>query len=97
MIISSGFNVYPREIEEFLLEQPEVAEVAVTGQPDLVKGEVPIAFVVPKEGCDVADLERRCRTALASFKVPKEFLLVDALPRNALGKVQKHLLPKKSA
>ena len=97
LIISSGFNVYPREIEEFLLEQPEVAEVAVTGQADLVKGEVPIAFVVAKEDCDLADLARRCRTALASFKVPKEFLLVDALPRNALGKVQKHLLPKKSA
>ena len=97
LIISSGFNVYPREIEEFLLEQPEVCEVAVTGQADAVKGEVPVAFVVGNAACDLADLERRCRLALASFKVPKEFVLVDALPRNALGKVQKHLLPKKSA
>ena len=97
MLLVNGINVYPREIEEFLLEQPEVAEVAVTGQPDLVKGEVPVAFVVGNATCDLADLERRCRLAFASFKVPKEFVLVDALPRNALGKVQKHLLPKRSA
>ncbi len=97
LIIASGFNIYPREIEEFLLEHPEVAEVAVAGQPDAVKGEVPVAYVVARGTCDVAELERKCRAALASFKVPKEFVLVDALPRNALGKVQKHLLPKRSA
>ena len=97
LIIASGFNIYPREIEEFLLEDPQVAEVAVAGQPDAVKGEVPVAYVVARGDCDVAELERKCRAALASFKVPKEFVLVEALPRNALGKVQKHLLPKRSA
>jgi len=97
LIIASGFNIYPREIEEFLLEHPEVAEVAVAGQPDAVKGEVPVAYVVARGACDVVELERKCRAALASFKVPKEFVLVETLPRNALGKVQKHLLPKRSA
>lgn len=94
LIISGGFNIYPREIEEFLLEQPEVAEVAVAGRPDRVRGEVPVAYVVPRgDGFDAADLKRRCREKLASFKVPRAFVRVDALPRNALGKVQKHLLP----
>ena len=47
LIISGGFNIYPREIEEFLMEQPEVAEAAVTGVPDRVRGEVPVAWIVP--------------------------------------------------
>jgi len=94
LIISSGFNIYPREIEEFLLEQPEVAEAAVAAQPCPIRGEVPVAYIVTKGECDTAQLEQRCRAALASFKVPKEFVVLPALPRNALGKVQKHLLPK---
>ncbi|MFN7994107.1 MAG: AMP-binding protein [Bryobacteraceae bacterium] len=94
LIISGGFNIYPREIEEFLLEQPEVAEAAVAGVPDPIKGEVPLAWVVLRSECDPAVLEKRCRANLASFKVPRKFLNVDALPRNALGKVQKHLLPR---
>lgn len=94
LIISSGFNIYPREIEEFLLEQPEIAEAAVAAQPCAIKGEVPVAYIVTKGECDPAAFEQRCRAALASFKVPKEFVVVPTLPRNALGKVQKHLLPK---
>jgi malonyl-CoA/methylmalonyl-CoA synthetase len=61
LIISGGFNIYPREIEEFLLEQPEVAEAAVAGIPDRVRGEVPVAYVVPRGTVDPAELERRCR------------------------------------
>lgn len=94
LIISSGFNIYPREIEEFLLEQPGVGEVAVAGRADEVKGEVPVAYVVRKGECDFEQLAESCRVALASFKVPKEFIAVPTLPRNALGKVQKHLLAK---
>jgi malonyl-CoA/methylmalonyl-CoA synthetase len=94
LIISGGFNIYPREIEEFLLEQKEVAEAAVIGMPDDLKGEVPIAYIVPGDACDVGILEERCRSALASFKVPRAFILVDKLPRTALGKIQKHMLPK---
>jgi malonyl-CoA/methylmalonyl-CoA synthetase len=96
LIISGGFNIYPREIEEFLMEQPEVAEAAVAGEPDPVRGEVPVAYVVPKGdakgACDTAALEARCRESFASFKIPRKFVIVEKLPRNALGKVQKHLL-----
>ena len=94
LIISGGFNIYPREIEEFLMEQPEVAEAAVAAAPDPVRGEIPVAYVVPAAGApfDPAELERRCRDSLASFKVPRRFARLESLPRNALGKVQKHLL-----
>ncbi|MBL8209487.1 MAG: acyl-CoA synthetase [Bryobacterales bacterium] len=92
LIISSGFNIYPREVEEFLLEQPEVAEAAVIGVPDPRKGEIPVAFIVPRPGASLDGLEERCRQNLASFKVPKQMVTVDKLPRTALGKVQKHIL-----
>ena len=94
LIISGGFNIYPREIEEFLQEQPEVAEAAVVGLPDTIRGEVPVAYLVTKEGFDSDVLEGRCREKLASFKVPRRFIPVEELPRNAMGKIQKHLLPR---
>ncbi len=93
LIISGGFNIYPREIEELLLEDPRVREAAVVGVSDTLRGEVPIAYVV-SDDLDVAALESACRTQLASFKIPRAFVRVDTLPRTALGKVQKHLLPK---
>lgn len=93
LIISGGFNIYPREIEEVLLEQPGVVEAAVIGTPDALKGEVPVAFIVADD-FDPAALERCCREQLASFKVPRKFVGVDSIPRTALGKVQKHLLPR---
>jgi malonyl-CoA/methylmalonyl-CoA synthetase len=94
LIISGGFNIYPREIEEFLQEQEGVAEAAVAAAPDRVRGEVAVAYIVTTRAIDPADLEAICREKLASFKVPRSFILIDKLPRNALGKVQKHLLPK---
>jgi len=93
LIVSGGFNIYPREIEEFLEEQPEVAEAAVAGRPDRLRGEVPVAWVVLKTPVDPATLASRCRGKLASFKVPRDFIAVEKLPRNAMGKIQKHLLP----
>ena len=90
LIISGGFNIYPREIEEFLLEQPGVREAAVVGVPDAVRGELPVAFIVGE--FDAAELERRCRDAFASFKVPRRFERVESIPRTALGKVQKHVI-----
>jgi malonyl-CoA/methylmalonyl-CoA synthetase len=93
MIISGGFNIYPREIEELLLEDPRVREVAVAGMSDSARGEVPVAYVVADDALDVVELESRCRDQLASFKVPRAFVRVESLPRTALGKVQKHLLP----
>ena len=94
LIISGGFNIYPREIEEFLQEQPEIAEAAVVGIPDTVRGEVPVAYVVAKKPVASEELEAKCRDKMASFKVPRMFIQMDQLPRNAMGKVQKHLLPK---
>jgi malonyl-CoA/methylmalonyl-CoA synthetase len=92
LIISSGFNVYPREIEELLLELPGIRDVAVVGRPDATKGEVPTAYVVTSDEFDADAARAACARALASFKVPRAFVRVEALPRNALGKVQKHLL-----
>jgi malonyl-CoA/methylmalonyl-CoA synthetase len=92
LIISSGFNIYPREIEELLLELPGVRDAAVVGRPDAAKGEVPTAYVVTSGEFDAEAARAACARALASFKVPRAFVKVDALPRNALGKVQKHLL-----
>ncbi|MEQ1883617.1 MAG: AMP-binding protein [Bryobacteraceae bacterium] len=98
LIISGGFNIYPREIEEFLMEQPEVAEAAVVAEADRVRGEVPVAYIVWREGAtaDAKGVEARCREKLASFKIPRRFEAIDKLPRNALGKVQKHLLCRAS-
>jgi malonyl-CoA/methylmalonyl-CoA synthetase len=93
LIISGGFNIYPREIEELLLEAPGVREATVVGASDPVRGEVPVAYLVSDQPLDAAALEARLRAQLASFKLPRAFVRVDALPRTALGKVQKHLLP----
>jgi malonyl-CoA/methylmalonyl-CoA synthetase len=90
LILCGGFNVYPREIEEVLLEQPGVREAAVVGVPDARRGERPVAYFAGE--ADPAALEAACRRQLASFKVPTAFVRVEALPRNALGKVQKQLL-----
>lgn len=93
LIISGGFNIYPREIEDFLEEQEEVAEAAVVGVKDRLRGEIPVAYIVQRRPCLTTELESRCRAALASFKVPRAFVIVEKLPRTALGKIQKHLLP----
>ena len=90
LIISGGFNIYPREIEELLLEQDGVREAAVVGEADPLRGEVPVAYLVGQ--FDPAQLEAICRAQLASFKVPRRFVQVTSIPRTALGKVQKHLL-----
>ena len=92
LIISGGFNIYPREVEEFLQTLPEIAEAAVVGAADPLRGEVPVAYVVPQSPFDEAAILARCRDAMASFKVPRKIVAVENLPRNALGKIQKHLL-----
>jgi malonyl-CoA/methylmalonyl-CoA synthetase len=94
LIISGGFNIYPREIEELLLEQPGIKEATVVGVADPIRGEVPVAYIVADVATwDETALRPRLASQLASFKLPKAFVRVDALPRTALGKVQKHLLP----
>jgi malonyl-CoA/methylmalonyl-CoA synthetase len=95
LIISGGFNIYPREIEEFLQEHPCIAEAAVVAEPDRRRGEVPVAYLVCREPVDLVAVEALCREKLASFKIPREFIVLEKLPRNAMGKIQKHLLPKR--
>lgn len=93
LIISGGYNIYPREVEEVLAQCPGVAEVAVIGLPDAEFGERVAAVVVRADLALTADaVIACCRDQLAGFKKPRTVHFVDALPRNALGKVQKHLL-----
>ncbi len=93
LIITGGLNVYPREIEDVFLRHPAVAEVAVVGTPSAEWGETVTAFVVPAtESPSAAALLEFAAERLAPFKRPRALQFVDALPRNALGKVLKHEL-----
>jgi long-chain acyl-CoA synthetase len=93
LVISGGSNIYPREIEDVLLEHPAVAEAAVIGAPDPEWGESVVAFVVPLDGrIDVAELEALCLRRIARFKRPKHWRVVDSLPKNGAGKVLKRAL-----
>jgi fatty-acyl-CoA synthase len=90
MIISGGENIYPAEVERVLLEHPAVADCGVIGRPDAKWDEVPVAYVIPRAGCvaDAETLKAHVSAQLARFKVPREFVFVEDLPRTALGKVQ---------
>jgi len=94
LIISGGYNVYPAEIEGVLNEMPGVAESAVVGVPHPDFGEAVIAVVVARAGAqpDAGTMIGRLKSRIANFKVPKQVFVVDELPRNAMGKVQKNLL-----
>ncbi len=92
LILSGGFNVYPREIEEVLLRLPGVREAAVVGEPHPEFGESPVAFLVVDRELGDDELSAHCRVELARFKLPRRYVRVDALPRNALGKVEKRKL-----
>jgi acyl-CoA synthetase (AMP-forming)/AMP-acid ligase II len=93
MIISGGYNVYPREVEDALYRHRNVAECAVVGAPDPVWGETVCAFVVSKEGAiDEAALAEHCARELAGYKKPRRIMFVDALPKTANGKIDKKVL-----
>jgi long-chain acyl-CoA synthetase len=92
MIITGGVNVYPREIENVLLEHPDVRDAAVVGQPDETWGERVSAYVVLARQVDVAALEAHARERLAGFKIPREWHVSEQLPRNAAGKLLKRNL-----
>jgi long-chain acyl-CoA synthetase len=96
MIISGGANVYAVEVEAVLADHPAVHDVAVVGLADRTWGEIVTAVVVPHDGADtgaLADsLAAHCAARLAGYKRPRRFVLVDALPRNAYGKVLKREL-----
>jgi fatty-acyl-CoA synthase len=89
MFISGGENVYPAEIESVLHDHPRVQDAAVVGVPDETWGEVGAAFVVADGEVSEQELLAFCRERLARFKVPKSVHLVEALPRNSMGKIQK--------
>ncbi|MFC6239385.1 AMP-binding protein [Longivirga aurantiaca] len=94
LIITGGYNVYPREVEDVLREHPSVADVAVVGLPDATWGETVAAFVVPTEAglFDAEVLAAHASAGLAAYKTPRTWLAVDELPRNAMGKVQRDVL-----
>ncbi|MGB9305669.1 MAG: AMP-binding protein [Mycobacterium sp.] len=94
VVISGGSNIYPREVEEVLLEHPGVAETCVVGAPDAEWGEVVVAFVVGSAGMDVdvAELDAHMLQRIARFKRPKRYVFVDDLPKNSYGKVLKREL-----
>ena len=94
MFIVGGFNAYPAEIENLILANPAVGQVAVVGVPDHRLGEVGAAFVVPRAGAtiDPDELIEWCREKMANYKVPRRVLVIDALPLNASNKVLKYRL-----
>jgi acyl-CoA synthetase (AMP-forming)/AMP-acid ligase II len=97
LIISGGSNIYPREVEEVLLEDPDVAEVAVIGTSDPEWGESVMAVLVaaPDATLDLARLENLCLERIARFKRPKYWRVVDQLPKNSAGKVLKRELRRR--
>ncbi|MCC6729217.1 MAG: long-chain fatty acid--CoA ligase [Chthonomonadales bacterium] len=96
MLIVGGINVYPREIEEVLYAHPTVADAAVVGAPDPLRGEEVVAIVALRPGAQASarELVAYCRRRLANYKVPRRVIFRDALPRGATGKVLKRLLRK---
>jgi fatty-acyl-CoA synthase len=94
MIISGGENIASSEVERVIYELPQVREVAVVGLPDARWGEKPVAVVVLGDGAtlELSDLADHCHTRLAGFKVPKQLIIRDSLPRNPSGKVLKRVL-----
>ena len=87
LIISGGSNIYPREVEEVLLTHDAVREVSVIGRPDREWGEVVVAYVVGE--ASAKELDALCLTRIARFKRPKDYVFVDALPKNNYGKILK--------
>ena len=94
LIISGGYNIYPKELEMFLDEQENVLESAVIGVPHPDFGETPLALIVPKESetPDLKKIMENIEKDIARFKHPKQLILIESLPRNTMGKVQKNVL-----
>jgi acyl-CoA synthetase (AMP-forming)/AMP-acid ligase II len=97
MILTGGENVYPREVEEVLYQHPAVVEAAVVGAPDPKWGEKVVAVVCLRSPASAEELIGFCRERIASYKKPKHVVVVDALPKNASGKVLKRELRERIA
>jgi acyl-CoA synthetase (AMP-forming)/AMP-acid ligase II len=98
LIIRGGENIYPKEIENVLYSCDQVLEAAVVGAPHRVLGEVPVAYVSFRDGStpDVHELQDRCRAALAAFKRPARITVLDEVPKNAVGKIDKPALRRRA-
>lgn len=94
LIISGGENIYPAELEQALVKHPSVVEAGVTGRQDDKWGHVPIAFVVVTEQVTIDELKNFMETQIASYKLPKEYHFIDALPRNGANKLVRRELLK---
>ena len=94
MIIASGYNIYPREVEEVLYEHPKIQEAVVIGVPDAYRGETVKAFIVLKEGAECSEEELRAfmKEKLAPYKVPKIYEFRKELPKTAVGKILRRAL-----
>ncbi len=94
MVIRGGENLFPREIEEFLIRHPKVADVQVLGVPDAFFGEELLAVVIPRAGEQVTEQELRdyCKGQISHQKIPRYFQFVESYPLTASGKVQKFVL-----
>jgi fatty-acyl-CoA synthase len=96
MIIRGGENVYPREIEEFLIRHPKVEDVAVVGIPDVKFGEAVCAWIRLRRGetASADDIQLFCRGQIAHYKIPVHVAFVESFPMTVTGKVQKYLIRK---
>lgn len=94
MVITGGYNVYPREVDEILAEHPKILEAVCVGLPDSVKGEILKAYIVTRPGEKMTrpEVVAYCRSRLASYKVPRQVEFRDALPRSTVGKILRRLL-----
>ncbi|MFX1538859.1 MAG: long-chain fatty acid--CoA ligase, partial [Promethearchaeota archaeon] len=94
MIIASGYKVFPREVEEYFFEHPEIENVAIVGIPDEYRGERPKAFIVLKQGSSTTENElmEYAQKSLSKYKVPKEIEIRNSLPLSAVGKVLRRSL-----
>ena len=97
MVVTGGYNVYSKEVEQALAGHPDIADAAVIGVPDALYGEAVAAFVEPRPGArlDAQAVIEHCRALLAGYKKPRHVVLVESLPRNSLGKVLKSELRKR--
>jgi long-chain acyl-CoA synthetase len=95
LILSSGYNVYPSEVEAVLLRHPAVKDAAVVGVADRLRGQLPVAHVVIKEGASVTsdELLQLCRENLSPYKVPRRVVFAERVPRNPAGKTLRRELP----
>lgn len=95
MIVSGGYNVYPREVEDVLLSHPDIAEAAVVGKPDDNLGEVPVGYIIPKPGVSLSEeaVTAFCKERLAKYKIPRVIDFVQDFPRTSSGKILKRMLP----